>query len=177
MVFTAFSETRMRVYAPIDKSIYSQLMQGEFVKTQRIEDCHCLALRRAARRISDMYDEALAPTGLRATQFSILAVLSAMDGLSVKELAEKLDLDRTTMGKNLRPLERDGLVAVRASDSDGRSRAIALTNAGRKKLGAALPLWTEAQARYEAANGQRKTRKLRAELSELRIDPKQIRTA
>ncbi len=152
-------------------------MQGEFVKTQGIENCHCLALRRAARRISDMYDETLAPSGLRATQFSILGALIASDGLSVKELADKLDLDRTTMGKNLRPLERDGLVAVRVSDSDRRSRAIALTTAGRRKLGTALPLWTQAQAQFEAKNGQRKTRKLRSELSELRIDSKQIRTA
>ena len=147
------------------------------MKIQSIGDCHCMALRRAARRISDMYDATLAPMGLRGTQFSILATLSASDGLSVNELADKLDLDRTTTGKNLRPLERDGLVAVRVSDTDGRSRAIALTAAGRRRLGTALPLWTQAQARYEATNGQRKTRKLRSELSELRIDSKQLRTA
>jgi len=144
---------------------------------QSIENCHCMALRRAARRISDMYDDMLAPTGLRATQFVILATLGASDGLSVKELADKLDLDRTTTGKNLRPLERDGLVAVRVSEADRRTRAIALTTAGRRKLGAAVPLWSEAQRKYEAANGQRKMRALRAELGDLRIDSKQIRTA
>jgi len=146
------------------------------LKTQTIGNCHCMALRRAARRISEMYDAMLAPTGLRATQFAIFAALRATDGLSVKELADKLDLDRTTTGKNLRPLERDGLVAVRVSGADRRSRAIALTAAGRSRFGAALPLWTQAQAQFEARNGQRKTRKLRSELSELRVDSKQIRT-
>jgi DNA-binding MarR family transcriptional regulator len=142
-----------------------------------IANCHCLALRRAARRVSDMYDEALAATGVRATQFGILATLGAAGGLSINELADRLDLDRTTTGKNLRPLERDGLIVVSVSGTDRRSRVIALTGAGRRKLGAALPLWTAAQAAFEATNGQRKMRTLRAELGELRIDSKQIRTA
>ena len=147
------------------------------MKIQSIGECHCQVLRRAARRISDMYDEMLAPTGLRATQFAILATLGASDGMSVNKLADKLDLDRTTTGKNLRPLERDGLVAVHVSDTDRRSRTIALTPVGQKKLGAAVPLWVEAQARFETRNGQRKMRKLRSELGELRVDSKQIRTA
>ena len=147
------------------------------MKIQSISECHCQALRRAARRISDMYDEMLAPTGLRATQFAILATLGASPSLNVNELADKLGLDRTTTGKNLRPLERDGLVAVTVSDADRRSRVIALTTTGRKTLSAAVPLWAQAQALYESRNGQRKTRTLRAELGDLRIDSKQIRTA
>jgi len=136
-----------------------------------------MALRRAARRISEMYDEALSATGLRATQFAILATLSAGDGMSINELADQLELDRTTTGKNLRPLERDGLVAVAVSPTDRRSRVIALTPAGRKRVGEAFPLWTQAQQGFEAANGRRKSRDLRAELGKLRIDSKQLQPA
>ena len=136
-----------------------------------------MALRRAARRISEMYDEALSTTGLRATQFAILATLSASDGMSVNELADQLDLDRTTTGKNLRPLERDGLVAVAVSPTDRRSRVIALTASGWKRVGEAFPLWAQAQLHFEAANGRRKARNLREELGELRIDSKQLQSA
>lgn len=133
-----------------------------------------MALRRAARRISEMYDEALSATGLRATQFAILSTLNAGDGISVHELADQLDLDRTTTGKNLRPLERNGLIAVGVSKVDRRSRVIALTPTGRRRVAEAFPLWSEAQQQFESANGRRKSRDLRSELGKLRIDSKQI---
>ena len=136
-----------------------------------------MALRRAARRISEMYDEALSATGLRATQFAILATLHAGGGISVHELADRLDLDRTTTGKNLRPLERDGLVSVAVSALDRRSRVIALTPSGRKRVGDAFPLWTQAQQHFEESNGRRKSRELRSQLGKLRIDSKQIEPA
>ncbi len=127
-----------------------------------------MALRRAARRISQRYDETLAPAGLRATQFAILAVLREGRGLSVNELAERLDLDRTTTGKNLRPLQRDGLVSVAASPDDRRSRAIGLTDEGMARLARAAPLWASAQEGFEAANGRTRARGLRDELRDLR---------
>ena len=136
-----------------------------------------MALRRAARRISEMYDEALAPTGLRSTQFAILATLGGGGEMNVNELAERLDLDRTTTGKNLRPLERDGLIAVGVSKADRRSRVIGLTPAGRSRVVDAFPLWSDAQQRFESANGRRKSRDLRSGLAELRIDSKQIQSA
>ena len=153
-------------------------MQHSSVDRHRsIESCHCMAVRRAARRISEMYDEALAPTGLRATQFAILATLNMGGGMSVHELADQLDLDRTTTGKNLRPLERDGLVSVAVSATDRRSRVIALTSSGRKRVGDAFPLWAQAQQRFESSNGRRKSRDLRSELGKLRVDSKQIQPA
>ena len=168
----------MRVYALIYRSIYSYFMQHSSTsKTRSIGSCHCMALRRAARRISEMYDDALSATGLRATQFAILATLNASDGISVNELADQLDLDRTTTGKNLRPLEREGLIAIVVSAKDRRSRVIALTPAGRKRVGEAFPLWAQAQKSFEDANGRRKSRNLRSELSELRIDSKQLQPA
>src|SRR5262245_59236649 len=98
------------------------------------EQCNCMALRRASRRITNFYDSLLAPIGLRTTQFSILALLDKYGGVSVNSLAGHLDLDRTTMGKNLRPLERMRYVKVAPSPTDGRSRTITLTNSGRAAL-------------------------------------------
>ena len=137
-------------------------------KKTPIEACHCMALRRAARRISQAYDEALAPAGLRATQFSVLALVGAGEGLAVNALAARLDLDRTTTGKNLAPLERDGLITVTVAASDRRSRNIVLTQDGRARLDQALPLWKAAQRRLEEANGKRRTRELREQVAALR---------
>ena len=131
--------------------------------------CHCAALRRASRRISQFYDDKLAPTGLRVSQYGILAMLHEYRDLSVNELARHMALDRTTMGKNLRPLQRDGLIRVAPSASDGRSRAIALTAEGFAALRAAAPLWREAQREFEESNGQEETTALRATLAGLRI--------
>lgn len=147
------------------------------MKVEGIGNCHCMALRRAARRISQMYDEALAPAGLGAAQFAMMATLSADDGMNINDLAERLDLDRTTTGKNLRPLERDGLIAVRVSAEDRRSRVVALTAKGRSKLSTAFPLWSIAQQSFEAANGRRRTRAMRLELGNLAIESNQRQLA
>src|SRR6266849_4933426 len=117
------------------------------------EQCNCLALRRASRRLTNFYDSKLAPTGLRVTQYAILALLGKLGGVSVNNLAERLDLDRTTMGKNLRPLERLKYVKITPSPTDGRSRTIMLTTAGGAVLKAARRLWRRAQADFEKANG------------------------
>jgi DNA-binding MarR family transcriptional regulator len=131
--------------------------------------CHCAALRRAARRISQFYDDKLAPTGLRIGQYGILATLHQSGEVSVNELAGLMELDRTTMGKNLRPLERDGLIAVGPSASDGRTRAIKLTAEGTAALKAGAPLWREAQKAFEASNGAEASAALRDALAGLKI--------
>src|SRR6266704_2253431 len=77
-----------------------------------IVPCNCLALRQAARHVTQFYDQFLAPTGLRTTQFSILARLRRMGPMTINALAADLVMDRTTLGRNILPLERDGLVAV-----------------------------------------------------------------
>ena len=135
-----------------------------------IRDCNCSTLRRAARRISNFYDSELAPTGLRATQFAILALVHEMEQASVNVVAEKLDLDRSTAGKNLRPLEKAGLISVGASKSDARQRVISLTKNGSAVLKQAVPLWRRAQIRFEAANGAAKAAQLRTVLRELKIE-------
>src|SRR5258708_23831169 len=83
-----------------------------------LENCNCFAVRKAARRVTQAYDTALAPSGIRATQFMLLMALNRSEGVSVNELAELMGMDRTTMGKNLRPLERDGLVEGRVAKAD-----------------------------------------------------------
>lgn len=132
-----------------------------------VRDCNCVALRRAARRVTNFYDSQLAPSGLRATQFAILALVHELEQAPVNSVAEKLDLDRTTAGKNLRPLEKAGLIHVAASKSDARQRLISLTKTGHAALKQALPLWRRAQMRFEAANGPVKAAQLRAVLRDL----------
>ena len=95
-----------------------------------LERCNCMALRKAARRVSNFYDSVLAPSGLRTTQYSILALLSEVGEVSINDLARHLDLDRTTTGKNLRPLRVARLVKIAPSPDDGRSRLVTLTEGG-----------------------------------------------
>ncbi len=132
-----------------------------------VRDCNCNALRRAARRISNFYDSELAASGLRATQFAILASINDMGEATASAIAERLELDRTTMGRNLRPLEREGLIKRGVSKLDGRSRAITLSKSGFEKLKSALPLWQRAQAKFERDN---KAASLRKTLGSLKID-------
>ena len=94
-------------------------------------ECNCQLLRKAARRISNYYDSELAPSGLRGTQFSILALVNREGEVSVNSLAERLELDRTTAGKNLRPLQAAMLIRIAPSKNDRRARAITLTKRGR----------------------------------------------
>jgi DNA-binding MarR family transcriptional regulator len=124
--------------------------------------CHCLALRQATRTVTNGYDAALAPTGLRVTQFSILLTLSAGSPMTVSQLAAALVLDRTTLTRNLKPLERDVLLSTGPGEHDGRERLIALTAAGKDKLAEALPYWRDAQKAFERQVGKMKTNELRA---------------
>src|ERR1700680_1389219 len=86
--------------------------------------CNRLALPHAARHVTQFYDQFLTPTGLRATQYSILARLNRKGPMTINALAAELVMDRTTLGRNIRPLQRDGLVAVEPGQSDRRSKAL-----------------------------------------------------
>src|SRR5499425_121535 len=94
--------------------------------------CNCLALRQASRVLSQFYDQELAPSGLRTTQFSILAAIHRLGPITINALARELVMDRTTLGRNVLPLERDGLIGIEASATDGRAKEIHLTKAGEK---------------------------------------------
>jgi DNA-binding MarR family transcriptional regulator len=111
--------------------------------------CACASVRRVARALTRAYDEALRPTGLTITQFSLLIGAALADGPSIGRLAEVLGFERTTVTRDLRPLRERGLVEVRAGE-DRRSRLVEITPAGRRAVADALPRWREAQARVLA---------------------------
>jgi DNA-binding MarR family transcriptional regulator len=107
-------------------------------------ECTCFNLRKATRLVTQAYDEALRPAGIRSTQFTILALVRGRGPLALRELAEALVVERTTLTRNLNPLERDGLVASRPG-ADQRVREISLTRKGQKSLDQAYPLWKQTQ--------------------------------
>jgi DNA-binding MarR family transcriptional regulator len=129
--------------------------------------CSATALRKATRRISQLFDDVLAPTGLRSTQRSILAHIARAGSPTMGELAALLVLDRSALAHNLKPLERDGLVATRPDATDRRSRRVALTAAGMARLKSSMPLWVEAQARFEQAFGAGRAEELRRVLADV----------
>jgi DNA-binding MarR family transcriptional regulator len=131
--------------------------------------CHCAALRKAARRVTQLYDAALAPTGLTVTQVSTLAVLArpGEQPPTMGQLSEALGMDRSTLGHNLRPLERDRLIKLVADSTDRRSRRVSLTPAGKAKFTEALALWKKAQKQFESAYGSEPAAQLRAILHDL----------
>jgi DNA-binding MarR family transcriptional regulator len=129
--------------------------------------CNCLALRQAARHVTQFYDQLLAPTGLRTTQFSILAKLRRLGALTINGLAKELVMDRTTLGRNIQPLEREGLIAVVTGRTDRRSKELQLTEEGRARLRAAVAGWRAAQERFEAAFGAERALELRTILHEV----------
>jgi DNA-binding MarR family transcriptional regulator len=110
-------------------------------------------LRKAARRVSQIYDEHLAPFGLTITQYGLLAHLAAFDGINIGALAEKLIMDPTTLSRNLRPLIERGFVTARADARDRRTRNLHLTRQGRTALEKARPGWLAAQQQIETRIG------------------------
>jgi DNA-binding MarR family transcriptional regulator len=128
------------------------------------EFCTCLALRQAARHVSQFYDQHLAPSGLRITQFSILAKLKLEGPLTINGLAETLVMDPTTLGRNVLPLQRDGLIAVARGVSDRRSKELHLTEVGLDRLKEAWTYWAKAQAGFDAAFGSRQDSDLRVRM-------------
>jgi len=124
--------------------------------------CSCLSLRQASRYLTQKYDEALAPAGIRITQYSVLAVLKRLGPSSVQRLADALVMDRSTLGHNLRPLEKSGLVALAVHPEDRRAKRLVLTSDGEAKLKEARPLWRKAQNEFEGAYGRAPAAELRA---------------
>lgn len=143
------------------------MAQNPQLQPQRDQSgCNALAMRKASRRLTQFYDDALAPSGLRSTQLAILAELDqrAKQPPTLAELARSLVMDRSSLGHNLRPLERDGLVALQAGEEDRRRRHIILTSDGKAKLRGAKRLWSIAQERFDATFGQAAAARLRATL-------------
>jgi DNA-binding MarR family transcriptional regulator len=114
--------------------------------------CACFNLRRASRAVTRLYDEVLAPGGLRATSFVALVMIEAEGEPTLPRLARALGIDRSTLTRNLKPLQRDGLVKVNTQPGS-RTATIVLTAKGGKALLQCIPLWQAAQQRFESRVG------------------------
>jgi DNA-binding MarR family transcriptional regulator len=123
--------------------------------------CHCTALRKASRRISQLYDAVLAPSGLKTTQRAILAQICRSEPTTVGNLAEALVMDAGGLAHTLKPLERDRLVSIDVDPEDRRNRVAKLTPAGRARLAQSDKLWENAQRGFEAGFGRLKSESLR----------------
>ena len=128
------------------------------------QDCNCFALRSAARHVTQLYDQFLAPSGLRTTQFSILAKLRRLGPMTINEMARNMVTDRTTLGRNIQPLQRDGWIKVEAAASDRRAKKLHLTKSGEQRLQTALKAWSQAQTKFETTFGPKRAAELRAVL-------------
>lgn len=134
--------------------------------------CIATAMRKASRRLTQLYDDALKRSGLRSTQFAILAELDRRsEGLpTLAELASALVMDRSSLGHNLRPLERDGLIVLIEVEEDRRRRHVGLTSQGEAKFREAKQLWQMAQDRFSEVFGGPEVTILRATLLRIAHD-------
>ena|ERR1700754_1180663 len=132
--------------------------------------CNCTSLRKASRRVSQLYDAILAPCGLRNTQRAILNHIARSGSPSVSALAADLVLDRGALAHNLKPLERDGYVRQDVDLRDRRNRVISLTEEGRAKLRESERLWARAQEKFDKAYGSTASVALREALALIASD-------
>ncbi len=130
----------------------------------QVRHCACCNLRKATRAVTQYYDEVLEPSGLRITQFSLLAVIRLLGTASITQLADAAVMDRTTLARNLAVLAREKLVRIRPG-SDGRVREVSLTRMARLKLEAAFPLWEGAQAQMAERLGAERMERMSGDLS------------
>ncbi len=139
-----------------------------FETTLQVRDtCLCLHAQRAARALARRFDEALRPVGLTSGQFSLLNALNRPEPPSIGAVAQLLAMDRTTLTAALKPLEREGLVAVAADPGDRRSRLLRLTGRGQEVLASAVPIWRDLHAAIEAGLPASEPDKLRGALAAL----------
>jgi len=129
----------------------------------RFARCACLNLRKAARAMTQYYDGALRPSGLRATQFSILAALVERGSATISALAQDLVMDRTTLTRDLKLLGKMGLVEI-SPGADRRTRGARVSDRGRTAVYRAIPLWEEAQSRVVKGIGKKRWKKLMGRL-------------
>lgn len=133
-----------------------------FATTTQVRDtCLCLHVQRAARVLARHFDEALRPAGLTSGQFSLLNALNRPEPPPIGPVAQLLAMDRTTLTAALKPLERDGLVAIAIDPDDRRNRRLRLTDEGHKVLASALPIWRDAHAEIEGELPEREPDSLR----------------
>jgi len=138
------------------------------IDTSAARRCACANIRRTDRVITQFYDEMLAPSGLNAPQFGLLATLAEAAPVTIHRLAQIMDIDRTTLTRNLEVLAKQHLVRNEEGE-DRRMRLVQLSQEGEQALKRAWPLWQEAQARIERALGRERLDALLTELSAVRV--------
>jgi DNA-binding MarR family transcriptional regulator len=132
--------------------------------------CNCFAVRQAARQLTKLYERHLAKAQLTSAQFSILVALGEAGRMTMLELAKVLVMDRTTLLRAMKPLQREDLLKHASSDTDRRQLVFSLSSAGERKLKQAMPLWTNAQEELESGIGPREAARLRGALLDLTRD-------
>ena len=132
--------------------------------TPALTSCHCFAVRQAARHVTRLYERHLADAQLTSAQFSILGALHEGGPMSMADLASVMVMDRTTLLRAMKPLQREDLLKITSSREDTRQLVFALSPAGERKLKQALPLWNKAQEEFEAEMGPREAAQLRRSL-------------
>jgi DNA-binding MarR family transcriptional regulator len=137
---------------------------SERARAAAIADCTCFNLRKAARAVTQHYDETLRPAGLRATQFSLLSVVGELGTVSITALADEAVMDRTTLTRNLKLLEEEGLIRIEPGE-DARVREVSLTPAAQEKLTVARRYWKKAQVHMVDTLGAERVNRLLGDLS------------
>lgn len=130
-----------------------------------IGTCTCAELRKAARAVTLLYDNAFKSTGLLSTQLSVLRIISKSDSLKVSQLAEELGMDRTTLTRNLSVLERQGFIKI-SPGKDHRTRIVTITSSGSTSITKTIPLWNEVQRNVKKQMGENAWREMMQSLSQ-----------
>jgi DNA-binding MarR family transcriptional regulator len=156
------TETAVEVGKAVKKANLEALNRAGCFEMGR--SCACANLRKAARLVTQLYDESIRPSGLRGTQFGLLMAVKGLGPVTVTKLAKSTMMDRTTLGRNLRPLEKRGLVKIQAG-KDQRVREITLTAKGLQALMKALPLWKKAQSHMIEGLGEERLNSLLNDLA------------
>ena len=131
-----------------------QIGPSETGRPSGARGCTCFKLRRLTRRVTAVYDRALSGAGMRVTQYSLLAHLRGLRGVAMSELAKMLDMDRTTLTRNLRPLIEAGWIGVEPSAEDTRIRLVRMTPSGEAQWQAARVCWQQAQHEVTSTIGR-----------------------
>lgn len=130
-------------------------------------DCNCFAIRQAARYVSQLYERHMSVIGLTSAQFTLIASIDRRPGVQMAELAESMVMDRTTLVRALKPLQRDGIVEMEQQSPNSRAVGLTLTAAGKVMLAQGVQQWRAAQAEFEAKVGEKRAKALRKSLFEL----------
>ncbi len=158
--------------SPLDRrepAAYTALMGARQLARRRAAECPAMRARQASRALGRVFDEALRPLGLQLSQLPLLcaAALAGEAGASISTLARGIVIDPTTLTRNVRPLEKAGLLRVARSPQDRRTRMVLLTPSGARMIERAFPAWQRALKEANAAFGEQRIGELRAQLGRI----------